>query len=133
LSRTTPAELLTMLLSTVFEPGDPVSIVALLKHPLLLLGMERSAARVAAETVELFALRGGTGRPDIAALAALFERRLPEERRSDFWRKRMTPRRIEDARTMLTRLAEAVAPLVALRTRSDLAVAGLARATVLAF
>jgi ATP-dependent helicase/nuclease subunit B len=133
LSRTAPAELLTLLLAAVFEPGDPVSIVALLKHPLLTLGMERGTVRVAAETVELVALRGGTGRPDIAELTALFEKRLPEESRSAFWRRRLTERRIEDARAMLARLDKAVAPLAALRSEQGLTVADLTHATVIAF
>ena len=56
------------MLEAAFRPGDPVAVVALLKHPLLRLGLERTSVRHAAETIELVALRGGTGRPDIAEL-----------------------------------------------------------------
>src|SRR5690606_11126890 len=70
---------------------------------------------------------------DLAGLTALFEARLPEGSRPAFWRRRMTERRIEEARAMLSKLDEAVAPLAALRARPGLAVADAARATVLAY
>lgn len=41
LSRTPPGQLLDAMLKTVLTPGDPVAILALLKHPLLCLGLER--------------------------------------------------------------------------------------------
>src|SRR5690606_34175529 len=73
LANTPAAALLRLMLEAVFRPGDPVPVVSLLKHPLLSLGMPRATVRHAAETVELVALRGGTGRPDIASLDGLFE------------------------------------------------------------
>ena len=76
LANTPPAALLRLMLEAVFRPGDPVAVVALLKHPLLTLGLERARVRHAAETIELVALRGGTGRPDIATLGDLFDERL---------------------------------------------------------
>jgi ATP-dependent helicase/nuclease subunit B len=135
LNRTPPAELLTLMLEAVFRPGDPVSIVALLKHPLLTLGLERPAVRAAAETIELIALRGGAGRPDIAGLGDLFERRLTEARggRPPFWLSHMSAGRIEAAQAVAARLHEALAPLAALREQPALGVAELARATILAF
>ena len=78
LVNTAPATLLRLLVEAVFRPGDPVPIVALLKHPLIGLGLERTLVRHAAETIELVALRGGTGRPDLATLDILFEKRLVE-------------------------------------------------------
>ena len=81
-----PAALLRLMLEAVFRPGDPVAVVALLKHPLLTLGLERARVRHAAETIELVALRGGTGRPDIATLGELFDARLVGRRqRKPFW------------------------------------------------
>ena len=73
LANTPPAALLRLMLEAVFRPGDPVAVLALLKHPLLTLGLERGAVRHAAETIELVALRGGTGRPDMATLGELFD------------------------------------------------------------
>jgi len=135
LKATSPATLLTLLVQTVFEPGDPVAVLALLKHPLLSLGMERAAVRHAAETIELVALRGGTGRPDIAGLTALFEARLSDmagDRRPPFWLARINETRIADARTVLEKLAAAVQPLAACRGKASLELAAMVGASVLA-
>lgn len=128
---TPPATLLGLAVAAAFEPGDPVAIVSLLKHPLLLLGGDRAAVRHAAETIELVALRGGTGRPDIASLADLFERRLIDRAghsRPPFWLDRLTPRRLEESRRVLAALATAFEPLLALRLvdRTDVPAAMLA-------
>ena len=110
----------------MFRPGDPVPVLALLKHPLLSLGLERSLVRHAAETIELVALRGGTGRPDVAALDELFEARLAGlagEARQPFWfgadRRRD---RLDAARDVLARLAAALgrSPPCAKAPRSSL-------------
>ena len=90
MANTPPAALLRLMLEAVFRPGDPVAVVALLKHPLLTLGLERARVRHAAETIELVALRGGTGRPDIATLGELFEQRLVADGRKPFWSERIT-------------------------------------------
>ena len=76
LAGTPPAALLTQMLRAVFDPGDPVPVLALLKHPLLKLGMARATVRRAVEMIELVALRGGYGRPEIMALRPLFDARL---------------------------------------------------------
>ena len=39
LAGTPPAALLALMLRAVFQPGDPVPVLALLKHPLLSLGL----------------------------------------------------------------------------------------------
>lgn len=125
LSSTPPGELLRLMVEAVFRPGDPVSVLALIKHPLLRLGQPRPAVRHAAEMVELVALRGGTGRPDVASLAELFDERSVDSDRNRFrkplWEMRFSGR-LGDTKAMLQRLDEALAPLVALRTgRCDLA------------
>ena len=43
LAGTPPAALLTLMLGAVFQPGDPVPVLSLLKHPLLALGLGRVA------------------------------------------------------------------------------------------
>ncbi|TKB23310.1 MAG: double-strand break repair protein AddB, partial [Mesorhizobium sp.] len=118
-----------------FRPGDPVALLSLLKHPLLGLGLERASVRHAAEIVELVALRGGTGRPDVASLPQLFDARLAEfdhggNRRPPFWRSRLSVRRIEQARDLLIRLTAALAPLVAFRGEENADLATLVRASV---
>lgn len=136
LARTPPAELLTLLLDAVFRPGDPVSIVALLKHPLLTVGLDRPVVRSAAETIELVALRGGTGRPDVTQLRALFDDRLTAfagDVRKPFWLGRLSAQRIEAAQDLVARLHDALSPLALLRDTLAIGMSDLARATILAF
>jgi ATP-dependent helicase/nuclease subunit B len=93
LANTPVASLLRLALQVVFRPGDPIALLSLLKHPLLGLGLERANVRRAAELIELVALRGGTGRPDIASLPALFEARLvglDGDSRRPFWHSRLS-------------------------------------------
>ncbi|PDQ20844.1 double-strand break repair protein AddB [Mesorhizobium sanjuanii] len=133
LANTLAAGLLRLALQAAFRPGDPVALLSLLKHPLLGLGLERASVRHAAEIVELVALRGGTGRPDIASLSELFEARLAGlsgDKRQPFWFSRLTVRSIEAARELLVRLAAALAPLIALRGEGDTDLAALSRASV---
>ncbi|MER9304058.1 double-strand break repair protein AddB [Mesorhizobium sp. M0496] len=135
LANTPPASLLRLALEAVFRPGDPVGLLSLLKHPLLGLGLERAYMRHAAELVELVALRGGTGRPDIVSLLELFEARLTglgSGSRPPFWFSRLTVRAIESARNLLERLTQALAPLAAFRGQDDADLAALATASVVA-
>lgn len=133
LVNTPAASLLRLALQAAFRPGDPVGLLSLLKHPLLGLGLERHALRKTAELIELVALRGGTGRPDIASLSALFEARLAglgDDSRPPFWFPRLTVNGIEQAQDVLGRLAEALAPLTAMRGDKDADIATLTRASV---
>lgn len=133
LANTPAAVLLRLTVRCVFQPGDPVALLALVKHPLLMLGLERSTVRRAAELTELFALRGGTGRPDVASLTTHFSQRLLQPgdgRREPFWFRRFSAGRIERALEMLGHFETALAPLVALRGKSELSVAALTEASV---
>lgn len=133
LANTPPGALLRLMLQAAFRPGDPVSVLSLLKHPLLSLGLGRATVRHAAETIELVALRGGTGRPDIAHLTTLFEERLAVlagEGRKPFWETRLSERRLTDARAVLARLDEALAPLVVFRGDEGVELSAIIRATV---
>lgn len=135
LSQTAPASLLRLALEAAFRPGDPVALLALLKHPLLGVELSRPAVRHAAEVIELVALRGGTGRPDIAALPSLFEQRLAglgAQGQPPFWLARLSARSIEQARDLAARLATALSPLLALRNEAEAEIAALARASVVA-
>lgn len=133
LARTPPAELMRLVLEAVFRPGNPVSVAALLKHPFLRFGLERAAVRHAAETIELVALRGGTGRPDVAELPSLFEQRLAAHRegqRKPFWLGRVDAATLAGARAVLKRLANALEPLLACRG-GEMQIANLARSTTI--
>ena len=136
LQRTAPGQLLAALVGACLAPGDPVAILDLLKQPLIGLGFERQLVRRAMETIELVALRGGTGRPDIATLDQLFESRLATfaaGRWPPFWLSRLDPERIGEARQVLAALAAAAAPLVGLREDRQASLSGMAHATVVAF
>ena len=122
LRETQPATLMRLVLEATFNPGDPVTLLALLKHPLTCLGFERSKVRGVAATVELVALRGGTGRATLADLDAFFDRRLAEASGSPYeptWLRQISVRDIEAARAVCKKLAESVAPLLAMAQRSD--------------
>ncbi|MCO5063808.1 MAG: double-strand break repair protein AddB [Rhizobiaceae bacterium] len=137
LANTPPAGMLRLLVQAVFEPGDPVAILSLLKHPLLHLEMPRRAVRHAAETIELVALRGGVGRPDIARLGELFEKRLEnfarQKRHPPHWMHRLGAERLQDAREVLARLHAALEPLARMRTARGIELTALLTATVQAF
>lgn len=135
LAGTPPATLLSLALEAAFRPGDPVAILSLLKHPLLTLGMERPAVRHAAETVELVALRGGTGRPDVLTLSTMFEARLERlaaQTRAPFWLERLSARDLEQARALLEKLSAALEPLGRLRGMPGADMRMLVRESVIA-
>lgn len=136
LSNTAPATLLRLMLSAALRPGDPVSLLSLLKHPLLGLSLERGAVRHAAETIELVVLRGGVGRPDIGSLSQAFEERLAklaENPRKPFWLDRLGARRLEEARAVCAGLEAATAPLAALRGQTGIEIAEIVALSVTAF
>ena len=135
LAGTPPAALLTLMLGAVFQPGDPVPVLSLLKHPLLALGLGRVAVRRAVEVVELVALRGGYGRPDISTLADLFEQRLTDlagDARAPFWFSRLTAGDIDRGRAALVALRAALSPLAASFGQDEAKLSAIARATVVA-
>lgn len=106
--------LLRLLVETVFNPGDPVALLALVKHPLLRLEAPRIERRLAAETLELIAFRGGTGRASVLDLPAFFDRRLEESASQTWqpaWHDTVTPDMIAAARNLCESLSKAVAPL----------------------
>jgi len=71
-----PVALVRLLLDCIFFPGDVVAFLSVLKHPLTRLGYERSSLRRAVERLELFALRGGTGRISLSETPAFIAERL---------------------------------------------------------
>jgi ATP-dependent helicase/nuclease subunit B len=139
LAWTPPAALLQVMTRAVAEPGDPVALLSLIKHPLLRLGLDRATVRSAAEIVELVALRGGTGRPDIATLAELFEARLAIRRkdsRAPRWFHALRDEeshRLFAARDFIARLIEALTPCLGLRARKRVDLAEQLTTTIRAF
>jgi len=135
LARTAPAALLTHLVAATCAPGDPVAILSLIKHPLVLCGLPRALVRRAAGTVELVALRRGTGRPELATLAPHFEQRLEwlsSQTHEPFWLKRLASGDLAEARRFLAALAQALAPLTSLCGQAEVTLGEMARASVVA-
>ncbi|PHP68956.1 double-strand break repair protein AddB [Zhengella mangrovi] len=134
LGATPPATLLTLLVEASLRPGDPLTLLALAKHPLTHLGLDRAQLRETAEFLDLAVLRGGAARPDIATLADLASERLAglAERHPPHWVERLTETRLAGILDMAARLSAAAAPLLALRGQSTASVSALARASVLA-
>ncbi len=133
LARTPPARLLHALVAAAASPGDPVPILSLIKHPLLRCGLPRPAARRAAGLVELVALRGGTGRPDILTLAGDFNlrmARLAADRHAPLWFARTGEDRVAEAIALNAGVAAAIAPLAALARAPETRLSDIARASV---
>jgi ATP-dependent helicase/nuclease subunit B len=122
LRETQPATLMRLAIETAFNPGDPVALLALLKHPLTRLGLERSVVRQAAETIELVSLRGGTGRASLSGLAAFFEKRLAEGSNAPFepvWLRQISVAQIEAARIACAALSHSMEPLIVFVDRTE--------------
>ena len=128
------AALLLRAVEVALSPGDPVALLSLIKNPLLCCVMPRASARRAAEIVELVAFRGGTGRPDMAELSALFETRWAglgrDGVRKPFWLPRISDAEIADARALTQAITEALVPLAALRGNADVSLRDVARLSV---
>ncbi|MEK1887090.1 MAG: double-strand break repair protein AddB [Phyllobacterium sp.] len=136
LRETPPATLMRLALETVFSPGDPAALLALLKHPLTRIGRESGKVRRVCATVELVALRGGTGRATLSELGAFFNRRLAETSGTPFepiWLRQISATDIEEARAICDALSQCVAPLVAMaKQASSVAMPEIIHATVAA-
>jgi len=111
LSETEPAALIKLLLAAIFSPGDAVTVLALLKHPLTRLGFTRADLRRQAEQLEFFALRGGTGRINIGAAEDFIEERLAKLVEAERVSSEFTAERLEEARRLASQLTAAAAPL----------------------
>lgn len=116
LSATPQGTLIQLLLEATLRPGDPVALTALLKHPLVRLGLGWDEMRHAAEALELLALRGGLGEIDISALEPLLAEQLAAhatDKHPPAWRLALPDTASEQARKLAERLQRAVEPLAA--------------------
>jgi ATP-dependent helicase/nuclease subunit B len=124
LSATHQGTLLILLLEAALRPGDPVAIIALLKHPLPRFGMTKAAFDNAVSALERLALRGGVHAVEISELASLLDIRLAEQskdRHPPLWRKHLDDGSAELAAELALRIAAAVEPLTGaiVRQRPD--------------
>jgi ATP-dependent helicase/nuclease subunit B len=114
LSATPQGALLELAVEVATVPGDPVALLALLKHPLARFGLQAGTVRRAARILELLALRSGTGEVDASELTALLDARLAaakEESHPPVWRRRIAGSDLDLARDLARRVEAAVAPL----------------------
>lgn len=109
--------LLRLLVEAALRPGDPVPLVALLKHPLARFGLPVGDLHTAVTALELTALRGGTAEIDISTLepllAAALERQAVD-RHPPVWRTALPETAIPLAQDLTRRIAAAVEPLAGL-------------------
>jgi ATP-dependent helicase/nuclease subunit B len=106
--------LLRLLVEAALRPGDPVPLVALLKHPLARFGLPAGDLGVAVTALELTALRGGTAEIDISTLEPLLDaalERQADDRHPPVWRTALPEQAIPLARDLARRVADAVEPL----------------------
>ncbi|MCR6502981.1 double-strand break repair protein AddB [Shinella sp. CPCC 101442] len=109
--------LLRLLAEAALRPGDPVPLVALLKHPLARFGLPIEELHQAVTALELTALRGGTAEIDVSALEPLLEAavaRQAGDRHPPVWRTALPEAAIPLARDLTRRIAAAVEPLAGL-------------------
>ncbi|MCJ8056531.1 double-strand break repair protein AddB [Shinella curvata] len=109
--------LLRLLVEAALRPGDPVPLVALLKHPLTRFGLPVDDLHTAVTALELTALRGGTAEIDISTLEPLLEAALERQagdRHPPIWRTALPETAIPLAQDLTRRVAAAVEPLAGL-------------------
>lgn len=132
LGATPPGTLLSLAVEVAMQPGDPIALVGLLKHPLLRLGLPPGDARRAARAIELIALRGTVGFADAATMAKLFaEGRAAIETKGARVPRPVRLIRDEDrdlAASLAHRLETAMLPITSLRGRAPAEIALFARA-----
>lgn len=112
--------LVRLLLEATLRPGDPVALVALLKHPLARFGLPAETMGKAATALELYALRGGTTEVDISALEPLLDEALSRhsaDRKPPAWREAISDDAAPMAFDLARRIAAAVEPLAGVLVR----------------
>lgn len=112
--------LVRLLLEATLRPGDPVALVALMKHPLARFGLPAETMREAATALELYALRGGTTEVDISTLEPMLDEALARhaaDRKPPVWREAISDEAVPLARDLARRIATAVEPLAGVLVR----------------
>ncbi len=109
--------LLRLLVEAALRPGDPVPLVALMKHPLARFGLLSEDLRTAVTALELTALRGGAAEIDISTLEPLLAAALERQetdRHPPVWRTALPETAIPLAQDLTRRIAAAAEPLAGL-------------------
>ncbi len=134
LDQTPPAALFQMMLDVVFDTPDPARFLALLKHPLIALGMELKTARRGAEVLEIIAMRGTVVPLDITSILQLVASPgTSDDPHQQRWTDRYEPEDIELAADIGVALGVALQPLIDLRDAKDISVGLACSVSVAAF
>jgi len=135
LLETEPVALIRLLLDCIFYPGDVVAFLSTLKHPLTKIGYQRDILRRSIEKLELFALRGGTGRISLSETPGFIADRLLQITQSesgDF--ARLNLEFIEEAQRLGAAIGEAARPLAELAAGTvEITLAQALQATIACF
>ncbi len=134
LDQTPPAALFQMMLDVVFDTPDPARLLALLKHPLTALGMDRKTARRGAEVLEIVRMRGTVVPLDIKSiLKVVAEPVTSKDRNQERWTDRYGPKDIELAADIGLALGAALQPLINFMDTTETSVTDACRLSVAVF
>lgn len=118
-AKTVPGTVLDLAIDAIAQDFAPAPVIALLKHPLVRLGLDPFAVRRAARAIELAAFRGPYLGQGVAGITAALEKAerdctLGDERGTRRPRavRRLYPEDWQGAHDLIARLAEALAPLI---------------------
>lgn len=131
LDKSPPGVLLLLLIDAVHKQFAPVELAALLKHPLVTLGLSRGELLKATRLMELAALRGPRPAPGFAGIKKILSTYLTEAGGGEFRHRSRVPLEEEEvgvAIELVGQLQAATAPLAALfDTQSPLSLAHILR------
>lgn len=120
---TAQGSLLAFVFSVVFEPGDPAALLALLKNPIVQIGVDVQTHNMQTAWLERLALRGGVGRFSIDTLVDFIEAQLAKLRDDESyrpdWVRKLTSEEEQQAKMIAERLQAAFAPLSNLASMSE--------------
>lgn len=117
-------KLVSLLTELFVDDAEPVALLALLKHPLVALGLSPADKAAAVASLERIRLRGPRRWGDLDDLVA----RLHDVASDAQPASRAEPVDADSALSLMRALTEALAPLSALRRRDEFDLAGLAEA-----
>jgi ATP-dependent helicase/nuclease subunit B len=109
LENTQSATLFRLMLEVVFKPFDPLSLLSLLKHPMLRLNKDRQTTRNRAEILELLFLRGDV--IDLQLSTILKHMQSPPQSHPPEYIKRLSVEETEGALDLGNDFEQAIAPL----------------------
>ncbi|WP_019220923.1 double-strand break repair protein AddB [Bartonella senegalensis] len=114
LAQTLPVTLFRLLLENIFQPGDPIAFLSLLKHPLTTLRQSRHRLREMAENFELFVLRGNTGCINLCECDKFLETWIEIYSHKTSEGDILDQQKCEEARLLCHLLVKAIEPLACL-------------------